>query len=108
MVVRIRHGKGGKQREVPLSPKLLDQLRTYYRSLKPKTGWIFPSLQQRHRGEPITTKTIWHACESAARRAGITKHVHPHTLRHYAEFRTIPGELKFGLIGGSLASIFPA
>lgn len=82
MVVRIRHGKGGKEREVPLSPKLLDQLRTYYRYLKPKTGWIFPSLQQRHRGEPMTDKAIWHACQSAARRAGITKHVHPHTLRH--------------------------
>ncbi len=82
MVVRIRHGKGGKEREVPLSPKLLDQLRTYYRSLKHKNGWIFPSLQERHRGEPMTDKAVWHACESAARRAGITKHVHPHTLRH--------------------------
>jgi site-specific recombinase XerD len=82
MVIRIRHGKGGKEREVPLSPKLLDQLRIYYRSLKHKTGWVFPSLQERHRGEPMTDKAVWHACESAARRAGITKHVHPHTLRH--------------------------
>jgi integrase/recombinase XerD len=30
----------------------------------------------------MTDKAVWHACESAARRAGITKHVHPHTLRH--------------------------
>jgi site-specific recombinase XerD len=82
MVIRIRQGKGGKDREVPLSPKLLDQLRTYYRSLKLKTGWVFPSLQERHRGEPVTDKAVWHACEVAARRAGITKHVHPHTLRH--------------------------
>lgn len=82
MVVRIRHGKGGKQREVPLSPKLLEQLRIYYGSLKHKTGWIFPSLQQRHRDEPMTTKAVWHACQCAARRAGITKDVHPHTLRH--------------------------
>jgi len=82
MVIRIRQGKGGKDREVPLSPKLLDQLRTYYRSLKVKTGWVFPSLQERHRGEPMTDKAVWHACEFAARRAGITKHVHPHTLRH--------------------------
>ena len=82
MVIHIRQGKGGKDRDVPLSPKLLDQLRTYYRSLKHKTGWVFPSLQERHRGEPMTDKTVWHACEFAARRAGITKHVHPHTLRH--------------------------
>lgn len=82
MAIHIRQGKGGKDRDVPLSPKLLDQLRTYYRSLKHKTGWVFPSLQERHRGEPMTDKTVWHACEFAARRAGITKHVHPHTLRH--------------------------
>jgi site-specific recombinase XerD len=82
MVVRIRQGKGGKDREVPLSPKLLDQLRTYYRSLKRKNGWLFPSFQARHSEEPMTDKAVWHACEFAARRAGITKHVHPHTLRH--------------------------
>ena len=82
MVIRIRQGKGGKDREVPLSPKLLDQLRTYYRSLKSKTGWIFPSLQRRRSDQPITAKAIWHACREATRRAGITKSVHPHTLRH--------------------------
>ena len=82
MVIRIRQGKGGKDREVPLSLKLLEQLRIYYRSLKHKTGWVFPSLQERHRGEPMTDKAVWHACEFAALRAGITKHVHPHTLRH--------------------------
>jgi site-specific recombinase XerD len=82
MVIRIRHGKGGKAREVPLSPKLLEQLRDYYRSLKLKTHWVFPSLQARRAGQPMTAKAIWHACEFAARRAGITKHVHPHTLRH--------------------------
>jgi integrase len=38
MVIRIRQGKGRKDREVPLSPKLLDQLRAYYRSLKRKNG----------------------------------------------------------------------
>ena len=82
MVVHIRQGKGGKNRDVPLSPKLLDQLRIYYRSLKSKTGWLFPSIQARRLDQPITSKTIWHACSEATRRAGITKPVHPHTLRH--------------------------
>jgi site-specific recombinase XerD len=82
MVVRIRQGKGGKDREVPLSPKLLEQLRTYYRSLKRKNGWMFPSLQTRRAEEPITEKAVWHACREATRRAGIAKPVHPHTLRH--------------------------
>jgi site-specific recombinase XerD len=82
MVVRIRQGKGGKDREVPLSPKLLEQLRTYYRSVKVRNGWMFPSLQTRRRDQPITQKAVWHACREATRRAGITKAVHPHTLRH--------------------------
>lgn len=82
MVIRIRRGKGGKDREVPLAPKLREQLRTYYRSLRRRNGWLFPSLQARRPDEPITEKTVWHACETATRRAGITKPVHPHTLRH--------------------------
>ena len=82
MVIRIRQGKGGKNREVPLSPKLLDQLRAYYRSLKRKNGWLFPSLQRRRRDQPNTDKAIWHVCREAGRRAGITKAIHPHTLRH--------------------------
>jgi integrase/recombinase XerD len=83
MVVHIRHGKGGKDRDVPLSSTLLAQLRTDWRSLPPqRASWLFPSLQRRHAGEPITSKTVWHACRIAARRAGLTKNIHPHTLRH--------------------------
>lgn len=82
MIVRIRQGKGGKDREVPLSPKLYEQLRTYYRSLKRRNGWMFPSLQARRADMPITQKAVWHACREATKRAGITKAVHPHTLRH--------------------------
>jgi site-specific recombinase XerD len=81
-MVRIPHGKGDKPREVPLSQKLLDQLRTYYRSLKHRNGWMFPSRQVKRPGEPITDKTVWHACRVSASRAGITKPIHPHTLRH--------------------------
>ncbi len=43
--------------------------------------------------QPIDTKTVWHACHKAAQRAGLKKKVHPHALRHYAEFRTMPSEL---------------
>ena len=82
MVIRIRQGKGGKDREVPLSPKLLHQLRTCYRSLNRKNGWLFPSLQTRRVNQPITSKAVWHVCREASRRAGITKAIHPHTLRH--------------------------
>jgi len=82
MVVRIRQGKGAKDREVPLCPKLLEQLRSYYRSERTRNGWMFPSRQTRRPNQPITQKAVWHICREATRRAGITKAVHPHTLRH--------------------------
>jgi len=43
---------------------------------------MFPSLQSRRPDQPITEKAVWHTCREATRRAGITKAVHPHTLRH--------------------------
>ncbi len=82
MVIRIPHGKGDKAREVPLSQKLLEQLRTYYRSVRCRNGWVFPSRKAARSGEPISDKAVWHACRQSALRAGIPKPIHPHTLRH--------------------------
>jgi Site-specific recombinase XerD len=82
MIIRVVAGKGGKDRDLPLSPTLLDTLREYWRWRKPKL-YLFPT---RTRGlpveEPISDKTVWIACSEAARRAGINKRVTPHTLRH--------------------------
>jgi integrase/recombinase XerD len=82
MMVRIRQGKGGRDRDVPLSRKLLETLRVYWRWMKPKT-YLFPGTVNNWRADvPVTTKVPWEACHQAAQRAGITKHVSPHTLRH--------------------------
>ena len=82
MLVHIREGKGQRDRNVPLSPKLLDALREYWRWMKPTT-YVFPGVVQGLRVDaPASDKIVWHACRLAAQRAGITKHVHPHTLRH--------------------------
>jgi len=82
MVIHIRLGKGGRDRDVPLSQKLLETLRVYWRWMKPKT-YLFPGTVKNWRADvPITTKAPWEACREAAQRAGITKHVSPHTLRH--------------------------
>lgn len=82
MVIHIRHGKGGRDRDVPLSDKLLDTLREYWRWMKPKT-WLFPGTRNGLRADvPITEKASWEACQEAAKRAGISKHVSPHILRH--------------------------
>jgi integrase len=56
--------------------------------------WLFPG-NRWHTGDiPITTKVVWDACKKAAQRAGLQKEVHPHTLRHYVEFRTMPSRSK--------------
>ena len=83
MMMHVKGGKGRKDREVMLSPKLLDELRLYWRSLrrKPKT-WLFPGNRWHTAEHPIDTKVVWHACREAAVRAGLGTDVHPHTLRH--------------------------
>ena len=82
MIIRVVEGKGGKDRDLPLSPSLLETLREYWRWRKPKT-YLFPSRDPRRGPEqPISDKTVWIACSEAARRAGIRKRVTPHTLRH--------------------------
>jgi site-specific recombinase XerD len=81
MVVHIRGGKGRKDRDVMLSPKLLTALRTHWRFYHRKSStWLFPSNYRKDR--PIDTKTVWYACQKAAQRAGFQKRIHPHTLRH--------------------------
>ena len=81
MVIHIRQGKGGKDRNVTLSPRLLEILRDYWKWRKPQV-YLFPSLLRPRPDKPITDKTIWYAVREAARRAGIKKKVTPHTLRH--------------------------
>jgi integrase/recombinase XerD len=82
MIIRVVQGKGGKDRDLPLSPALLETLREYWRWRKPKT-YFFPSRDPRRGSEqPISDKTVWIACSDAARLAGIRKRVTPHTLRH--------------------------
>ena len=92
MVVHVRQGKGGRDRDVPLSPALLEALRAYWRWMKPKT-YLFPGLVDGWRADvPITDKMAWFACQRAARAAGIEKHITPHTLRqawaYYTTFQS--------------------
>jgi len=82
MLVHIQHGKGGRDRYVPLSATLLVTLREHWRWMKPTT-WLFPGTIDNWRADkPITPKVVWDACRTAAERAGIEKRVSAHTLRH--------------------------
>jgi site-specific recombinase XerD len=77
-VLWVRSGKGRKDRQGLLPPKLRELLRCYWRSRRP-TDWLFPGARP---GQPISVKVIFMACRKAGRAAGIAKSVHPHLMRH--------------------------
>ena len=78
MIIRVEQGKGGKDRNVMLSPSLLDLLRAWWKAARPQ-GWLFPG---RDPAQPMTTRQLNRACHAAAQMAEINKPVSLHTLRH--------------------------
>ena len=82
MMIRIDQGKGSRDRDVPLSPKLLETLRVDWRWMQPTT-FLFPGTVKGVRADvPITPNVVWLACRQAAQVAGISKRISPHCLRH--------------------------
>ena len=81
MVIRVRQGKGAKDRETVLSPVLLATLRHWWRIAKPTHDWLFPSP---HRGGKILLdpSSVRQASADAWRQAKLGKRVTPHVLRH--------------------------
>jgi integrase/recombinase XerD len=78
MTITIHQGKGQQDRVVMLSPVLLEVLRQYWRYCHPKQ-WLFPGAKP---GQPISNNDVFAVFHHAVRRAGITKPVSPHSLRH--------------------------
>jgi len=78
MTVLVRQGKGKKDRYTILSKVALETLVVYLRRYRP-TAWLFPSVIP---GRPITTGSIMLVIRAAKKRAGITKPVTMHSLRH--------------------------
>jgi site-specific recombinase XerD len=76
-IIRVA-GKGNKEREVMLSPRLLAVLRCYWRAERP-THWLFPSWRT---GRHLTSSALALACRSASERCGLAKRITAHTLRH--------------------------
>jgi site-specific recombinase XerD len=80
MLVHIREGKGGFDRFVPLTPKLLHVLRAYWVVVRPSGDKLFPSIRSfKHALSPKTLRT---ALRRAGEEAGLDKPVRPHVLRH--------------------------
>jgi integrase len=78
MVIRVQQGKGRKDRYVELAPSLLEALRRYWKVYRPKS-WLFPTRKGDH---PIHETVVQRACKEARLRAGLTKPVTTHTMRH--------------------------
>ena len=87
MLIRVRQGKGKKDRYAMLSPRLLEVLRCWWRSQHPAgqphqaapEDWLFPGFR---RGQHMNIASLQTACREAARLAGLSKRVTVHTLRH--------------------------
>jgi site-specific recombinase XerD len=87
MLLRVRQGKGKKDRYAMLSPRLLSVLRAWWRSTHPAgvsaqtapTDWLFPGYR---REKHMNVGSLQTACREAARLAGLVKQVTVHTLRH--------------------------
>jgi len=79
MLIRVRAGKGGKDRYVMLSPRLLAALREYWRLRPPSGPYLFPSPRP---DKALSRMAIFRVVRQAARRAGLRKRVNPHMLRH--------------------------
>jgi len=78
MVLRIRQGKGRKDRYTLLSTLALEVLRKYWRHCRPKE-WLFPG---RLSDKPLSVRSIQRVFKKARTLAGITKPATVHTLRH--------------------------
>src|ERR1700738_3565661 len=78
MLIRVENGKGGKDRNVMLSPHLLQVLRTWWMVERPR-GWLFPG---RNPVQPMTPRQLNRGCHIAAEAGGINKRVSPHIFPH--------------------------
>jgi integrase/recombinase XerD len=78
MLVQVRCGKGGKDRYVPLAPRVLTLLRAYWQRQRPRP-WLFPACDQR---TPLPATTLQKTFKRVVRQSGISKDASIHTLRH--------------------------
>jgi site-specific recombinase XerD len=81
MLIKVKDGKGKKDRYTLLSKRLLVELRSYYRKYRPGT-YLFPSSFGKRKGQTLSYETIRSVYEDARKKAGVKRGVGIHTLRH--------------------------
>lgn len=83
-LLRIR-GKGSKERLVPVAGTVVRMLRRYLEEYRPQLAYLVPLSPYfflSHHSRKLDRERVWAIIKEAAERAGITKNIHPHTLRH--------------------------
>jgi integrase len=95
MQLRVRNGKGAKERVLPLSNRLLKELVDYWRAQRQgKAGhdspWLFLGDTA---GEPMGISSAQKIYYRAVKKSGVRRKGGIHVLRHYAEFRTMPSRV---------------
>ena len=78
MLIHVRHAKGDRERDTLLSPRLLVELRAYWRRERPAL-WLFPAGTP---AEPVSADFARQVFAKACRDAGLIRHCTPHALRH--------------------------
>lgn len=81
MLIKVVKGKGSKDRYTMLSVRLLNELRHYYKTCRPK-DYLFPSSYKKNKGKPLSYEAIRNVYEEARKKAGVKQGVGLHTLRH--------------------------
>ena len=102
--------KSARERRLPLPSDVGQALADYVQNGRPKSNQPFIFLRTRAPFSPVTgPSTVSCIIKRHLKLAGISiRGLSAHAFRHYAGFRTIPGELEFELIGSTLADNFPA
>ena len=77
MLVRVRQGKGGKDRFVPLAPRVLELLRAYWQRQRPRP-WLFPARAPRL---PLPATPLQQTCTRVVRQSGLATAASSHPLR---------------------------
>jgi site-specific recombinase XerD len=81
MLIKVVKGKGSKERYTMLSVRLLNELRHYYKTCRPKT-YLFPSSFKKGEDKPLSYEAVRSVYEHARKKTGVRKGEGLHTLRH--------------------------
>jgi len=112
MVLHVRHGKGGKDRYVPLPDRTLKMLREYWKTHR-NPVWVFPAegrdhIELRKATEPMSKSSVQDAFRAALKQSGIHKRASVHTLRHSWATHLLEAGVNLRLIQEYLGHSSPA